>query len=86
MKKPLELPKFATEEEERHYWDKFDLADHTKREDLHRATFPNLRPTSRSISIRLPEHLLNRIKERANRADVPYQSMIKTYLEKAVRD
>ena len=50
-----------------------------------RATFPNLKPTMRRISLRLPLHLLERIKSAANARDVPYQSLIKVWLEEKVK-
>ena len=84
MKKPLKLPKFKNEDEEREFWAKINLADYFEPSDFVSVSFPNLKPTSRSISIRLPEYLLNRIKEKANEINVPYQSLIKGYLKKAV--
>lgn len=84
MKKPLKLPKFKNEDEERDFWAKINLADYYEPSDARPVSFPNLKPTSRSISIRLPEYLLDRIKEQANEINVPYQSLIKGYLKKAV--
>ena len=84
MKKPLKLPKFKNEDEERDFWAKINLADYFEPSDFVPVSFPNLKPTSRSISIRLPEYLLDRIKEQANEINVPYQSLIKGYLKKAV--
>jgi len=55
--------------------------------DFERVSFPNLKPTSRPISIRIPEHILVRLKEHANEINVPYQSLIKEYIaEGVVRD
>lgn len=84
MKKLLKLPKFKNEDEERKFWYNLDLSEYYEPDDMERISFPNLKPTSRSISIRLPEYLLNRIKEQANEIRIPYQSLIKTYLKKAV--
>jgi predicted DNA binding CopG/RHH family protein len=84
MKKPLKLPKFKNEDEEREFWAKINLADYYEPSDAQRVSFPNLKPTTRSISIRLPEYLIDRIKEQANEINVPYQSLIKGYLKKAV--
>lgn len=84
MKKPLKLPKFKNEDEEREFWAKINLADYYEPSDAIRVSFPNLKPTTRSISIRLPEYLIDRIKEQANEINVPYQSLIKGYLKKAV--
>lgn len=82
MKKPLKLPKFKNEDEEREYWAKLDLSEYYEPSDMERISFPNLKPTSRSISIRIPEYLLNRVKEKANEINVPYQSLIKDYIKK----
>lgn len=84
MKKKLKLPKFKNEDEEREFWAKIDLSEYYEASDLEPVSFPNLKPTTRSISIRLPEYLINRIKEQANEINVPYQSLIKGYLKKAV--
>jgi len=80
MKKELKIPKFKNEEHEREFWTKIDLADYFESADFASVSFPNLKPTSRSISIRLPEYLIIRIKEQANELDVPYQSLMKRYL------
>lgn len=84
MKKPLKLPKFKNEDKEREFWSKINLADYFEPSDFVSASFPNLKPTTRAISIRLPEYLIDRIKEQANEIDIPYQSLIKGYLKKAV--
>lgn len=82
MKKLLKLPKFKNEDEEREFWAKLDLSKYYEPSDMERVSFPNLKPTSRSISIRIPEYLLNRVKEKANEINVPYQSLIKDYIKK----
>ena len=84
MKKPLKLPKFKNEDKEREFWAKINLADYFEPSDFVSVSFPNLKPTTRAISIRLPEYLIDRIKEQANEINVPYQSLIKGYLKKAV--
>ena len=84
MKKPLKLPKFKNEDEERDFWAKLDLSEYYEASDLEPVSFPNLKPTSRSISIRIPEYLLNRIKEKANEINIPYQSLIKEYIKKGL--
>ena len=86
MKKELKLPKFKNEDEEREFWSKIDLTDYFEVSDLEPVTFPNLKPTSKPISIRLPQHLLNRVKQRANALDVPYQSLIKIYIADRIKD
>lgn len=84
MKKKLVLPKFKNEDEEREFWRKLDLSKYYESSDLEEVSFPNLKPTTKSISIRIPEYLLNRVKEKANQINVPYQSLIKQYIQKGV--
>ena len=81
MKKKLEIPRFKNEDEEREFWAKIDFSEYTERKDWIRVRFPKLKPTSRSISIRLPEYILARLKQRANAINIPYQSLIKVYLQ-----
>lgn len=83
MKKKLKLQKFKNEDEERVYWSKLDLSKYYDVSDLVSVSFPNLKPTTRPISIRLPEYLLVRIKEKSNAMAIPYQSLIKEWLAKA---
>lgn len=82
MKKKLVLPKFKNEDDERDFWAKLDLSEYYESSDLEEVSFPDLKPTSRSISIRIPEYLLDRVKEKANEINVPYQSLIKGYIKK----
>lgn len=84
MKKKLTLPKFKNEDEERDFWNKLDLSKYYNPSDLEEVSFPNLTPTTRSISIRMPEYLLNRVKEKANELNIPYQSLIKQYIQKGI--
>jgi len=84
MNKQLDVPQFNTEDEERTFWDTLDTTQYFAPEDFTRAAFPDLKPTTRAISIRLPEWLLARLKERGNEEAVPYQSLIKRYLIKGV--
>ena len=84
MKKKLKLPKFKSEDEEREFWYKLDLSEYYEPEDLEEVSFPNLKPTSKSISLRIPEYLLNRLKEKANEINIPYQSLIKGYIKKGL--
>jgi len=80
MKKKLKVPQFNNEDKERNFWDKVSLADYFEPSDFERVSFPNLKPTTRPISIRLPEFIINRTKEKANKINVPYQSLIKKYI------
>ncbi len=84
MKKKLILPKFKNEDQERKFWVDVDLSEYYEASDLEEVSFPNLKPTSSSISIRIPEYLLNRVKEKANEINIPYQSLIKEYIKKGV--
>lgn len=84
MKKQLNIPKFKNEDEERKFWIKVNLEDHFGAKDFERVSFPNLKPTTRPVSIRISVADLNRVKERANETNVPYQSLIKEYIHKGV--
>ncbi len=81
MKKQLKIPRFRNDDEERDFWSKLDLSKYYEPSDFERVSFPNLKPTTRSISIRIPEYLLNRLKEKSNELNIPYQSLIKTYIK-----
>lgn len=85
MKRPLRIPAFENEDEERRFWDRIDLADYFESEDLQTVSFPNLKPTSRSIAIRIPETILLRLKEEANELNIPYQTLIKQYIVEGIR-
>jgi len=86
MKRLKKVPKFASEDEERNFWAKHDTTQYFDYSKAVKVTFSNLKPTSRSISIRLPESLLENIKVIANQADVPYQSMMKVLLSEKVSE
>lgn len=75
------IPKFANEARERAYWEVHDSTDHLDWSKARKATMPNLKPTTKTISLRLPQHLLDSIKTAANARDVPYQSLIKVWLQ-----
>jgi predicted DNA binding CopG/RHH family protein len=83
-KAPLELPKFRSEDEEREFWASHDSTDYVDWSKARLATFPNLKPSTEAISLRLPESLLGDLKILANRMDVPYQSLLKVYLAERV--
>lgn len=83
MKKKIKLPKFKNEDDERDYWAKFDLSRFSP-SDFERVSFPNLKPSSQPISLRLPLHLIARVKERANEIDMPYQSLMKEYIARGI--
>ena len=85
MKKKISIPKFANENEERRFWSKMDLEKYFDLEDFRAVSFPNLKPTSRAISIRLPEAFILRLKEQANELQIPYQALIKQYIAEGLR-
>ena len=74
------IPRFRSEAEERQFWETHDTADYFDLSKAQRARFPNLKLSTTSISLRLPQGLLDRIKIAANKRDVPYQSLIKVWL------
>ena len=79
------IPKFSTEAQEREYWEAHDSTDHLDWSKAKKATLPNLKPTTKTISLRLPQHLLDSIKVAASARDVPYQSLIKVWLQEKLR-
>lgn len=85
MKKSFKIPKFKNEDEERDFWAKIDLSEYLEPQDFEQVIFPNLKPSTKKISLRLPEYLLARIKEMANFRDVPYQSLMKIFLAERVK-
>jgi predicted DNA binding CopG/RHH family protein len=74
-------PKFASEAEERAFWEKHDSTEYVDWTKAKKVALPNLKPTTKTISLRLPQHLLDSIKAAANARDVPYQSLIKVWLK-----
>ena len=75
------IPKFANEKDEQAYWEAHDSAEHLDWTQARKVSLPNLKPTTKTISLRLPQHLLDSIKTAANARDVPYQSLIKVWLQ-----
>lgn len=82
MQKPI--PKFESEDEERAFWADHDSADYVDWSRAERVILPNLKPTTRTISIRLPAFMLDELKLLANKRDVPYQSLIKVFLRERI--
>ena len=74
------VPTFKTEAEERAFWETHDSTDYVDWSKANKVVFPNLKPSTTTISLRLPEALLDRIKVEANKRDMPYQSLIKAWL------
>ena len=79
------IPKFANEAQERAYWESHDSTEHLDWSRVKKVTLPNLKCTTKTISLRLPQHLLDSIKIAANARDVPYQSLIKVWLQEKLR-
>ena len=75
------IPKFTSEAQERAFWETHDTMDYLDWSKAKKAALPNLKPTTKTISLRLPQHLLDSIKIAANARDVPYQSLIKVWLQ-----
>ncbi len=82
--RPKNLPRFKTEEEEREFWDSHDSIDYVDWSKAQAVTLARLKPSTATISLRLPESLLNELKVLANQRDVPYQSLLKIYLAERV--
>ncbi len=81
MKKPIELVR-GNEDEERDFWANIDLSEYLEPEDFDCVSFPYLKPTTRAISIRFPEYVLDAVKEKANAMGVPCQALIKAAVVK----
>ena len=86
MKKLKRIPTFKNEDEERDFWASADITDYFDARKAQRVVFPNLKLSTESISLRLPSHLLARIKEIANKKDVPYQSLMKIFLSEKIEE
>ena len=78
------VPSFASEADERKFWETHDSTEHLDWSRAQAVRLPNLKPTSKSISLRLPIGLLEALRIEANRRDVPYQSLIKVWLSERV--
>jgi predicted DNA binding CopG/RHH family protein len=79
------IPAFRTEDEEREFWATHDSTEYVDWSKARVVRFPNLRPSSTAISVRLPNTLLTELKLLANERDVPYQSLLKVYLADRIR-
>jgi len=78
------IPLFKNEEQEREFWAKNSPLDYMDMNAVERGIFPNLKPTMKSISIRLPEHMLEQLKILAHKRDIPYQSLVKLFLGREI--
>ena len=86
MSKAKKTPEFKNEAEVRAFWESHDSTEFVDWKQAQRAQFPNLKPSTKTISLRLPESLLDRIKVEANKRDMPYQSLIKVWLSEDVEE
>jgi len=82
-KKP---PKFKSEDEEREFWARHDSTGYVDWKKAGRATLPNLKPSVKTISLRLPQSMLEELKLLANKRDVPYQSLLKIFLAERISE
>ncbi len=78
------IPKFKTEAEERRFWQTHDSTDYIDWSKAEIAIMPNLKPSTKTISLRLPESMVDELKLLANKRDVPYQSLLKVYLAERI--
>jgi len=86
MKKPLNVPQFENEDEEFEFWSKLDLSEYFEPSDFkRRLVFPELKRTKRLISIRLPEQLLIKVKDKARKLRIPYQNLIQDYIQQGIQ-
>lgn len=79
------VPRHRNEDEEREFWCKADSTDYVDWKRARRVTLSNLKPSLRTISLRLPEMMIEELKLLANKMDVPYQTLIKIYLSERIR-
>ena len=84
MKK--KVPKFKSEDSERGFWAAHDSTEHVDWKKAKRVVLPNLKPSLKTISLRLPESMLEELKLLANKRDVPYQSLLKIFLSEKIRE
>lgn len=86
MSKLKKMPKFKNEDEERELWATHDSTEYIDYSKAKRALFPTLKPTTKTISIRLPVSLIEHLKVLANKKDIPYQSLLKILLAEKVKE
>ncbi len=86
MSKKKIIPRFDNEERERDFWVREDSAEYIDWSKGKRVVFPRLKPSTKTISVRLPETLLEDLRYLANKLDVPYQSLLKVYLAERVEE
>jgi predicted DNA binding CopG/RHH family protein len=82
--KKKKIPKFKSEADEREFWAKEDSAEYIDWENARKVMLPKLRPSLKTISLRLPENMLAELKLLANKRDIPYQSLLKMFLAERI--
>jgi predicted DNA binding CopG/RHH family protein len=83
---PKPIPKFESEKEEQEFWATHDSADYLDWSQAERVVFPKLKPSTKTISLRMSESMLNELRLLANKHDIPYQSLIKVFLRERIDD
>jgi len=83
--KKKNIPKFKDEDQEREFWSSQDSTEYIDWNDGERLILPNFKPSLKTISLRLPESLINELKLLANKKDIPYQSLLKMFLAERVQ-
>jgi predicted DNA binding CopG/RHH family protein len=83
MKK--KIPEFKSEDDEREFWSKADSTEYVDWDRAKKTILPNLRPSTKKISLRLPELMIEELKLLANKRDIPYQSLMKIYLAERIQ-
>ncbi|WP_447977928.1 BrnA antitoxin family protein [Candidatus Nitrospira bockiana] len=86
MKKLKKMPTFKDEAEEAQFWSRHDSTEYIDYSQARRRLFPNLKPSTETISLRLPKSLLEHLKMLANKRDVPYQTLLKSFLADRVEE
>ena len=81
-----QLPNFKNEDEEAKFWNTHDSTEYLDWSKAYEADFPNLKPSTKTITLRLPVSLLNSLKRVANKKDVPYQSLLKVFLSEKIKE
>ena len=84
--KTKQLPAFKNEDDERAFWATHDSTDFIDWSQAKRAVFPNLKPSTKTISLRLPESIIAALKVLANKRDIPYQSLLKVFLAEKIAE
>ena len=86
MKKMKRIPRFKTEKEEREFWRTHDSSEYLEWNDSIKITLAKLKPSTKTISLRLPESMIEELKILANKHDIPYQSLLKVFLAERLEE